>query len=153
MNTENSIWYRLKPGIPKRTLLFVAGSVWTFAGILLLWRGWKMLLVIYETPLAALLISSAIGGLFYYSLFDKISSGHTSRIKNLPHSHPCAFSFFNWRGYIIMALMITIGVVFRKAGLVPAKYMAPFFIVMGTPLVIAAVRFYKNGIFFHKERK
>lgn len=148
MENEFSIWHRLKPGIPKRVLLFMAGGVWIFAGGFLLWRGWNMISHIYEKPFITLLICAALGGLFYYILFDKISSAHTNRIKSLPQSHPCAFSFFNWRSYMMMALMITTGIILRKVGLVPTKYMAPFFIVMGTPLVISAIRFYKNGIYY-----
>lgn len=148
MGNEHSIWHRLKPGIPKRILLFIAGFVWTFAGGILLWKGWNMLLETnYNLPVT-LIICFMAGGLFYYILFNKISSAHTNRIKNLPQAKPCAFSFFNWRGYMMMAVMITTGIVLRKTGIVPTKYMAPFYIVMGTPLFISAIRFYLNGIFY-----
>lgn len=150
MTEKRTFFQALKPGIPKRALLFLAGVVWTFAGGMLLWRGWKMLSGISENLLITLIFCGIAGGLFYYFIFDKISAKHTNRIKNLPHNRPCAFSFFNGRSYLMMALMITMGVTLRKTGLIPIECMAPFYIVMGTPLFISAIRFYKNGIFYPK---
>ena len=153
MKEKKSILHRLKPGIPKRALLFLAGGVWTFAGIMLLWRG---VLLLSENPnhlIIKLIFCMITGGLFYYFIFDKISAKHTNRIKSLPYDRPCAFSFFNWRSYLMMALMISMGVTLRKIGIVPTEYMAPFYIVMGTPLLISAIRFYKNGILYHKTPK
>lgn len=153
MKEKKSILHLLKPGIPKRALLFLAGVMWTIAGSMLLWRGAMMFSDNPKNLIIKLIFSVIVGGLFYYFMFDKISAKHTNRIKSLPYERPCAFSFFSWRSYIMMALMISMGVTLRKTGIVPTEYMAPFYIVMGTPLFISAIRFYKNGIFYYKSPK
>lgn len=61
MKEHKNILNRLKPGIPKRALLFLAGSVWTFAGGMLLWRGGIMLAQSSEM-LAVKLIGCIIAG-------------------------------------------------------------------------------------------
>ena len=151
--TDRKIFlHKLKPGIPKRALLFLAGAVWTFAGGMLLWRGAFMLMDAHEFLWLKILISAVAGGLFYYFLFDRISLKHSSRIQNLPHERPCAFSFFNWKSYLMMGLMITMGITLRSTGIVPTKYLAPMYITMGIPLAISALRFYKHGIHFYKKK-
>lgn len=150
MEKRKSILQRLKPGIPKRALLFLAGGVWIFAGGMLLWRG-GIMLADNKSQLFIKLISCAIaGGVFYYLLFDKISAKHTDRIKNLPYNRPCAFAFFNWKGYLIMGLMITMGITLRTTAVISPKYLALMYITMGIPLLISAVRFFVNGINYDK---
>ena len=138
----------LKPGVPKRTLLFIAGGVWTFAGGMLLYRGITMLTENLQHVWIKLLFCLIAGSLFYYFIFDKISSKHTSRIISLTHSRPCAFSFFNWRSYLMMALMISMGVALRASGIVPMEYLSLLYITMGIPLILSAIRFYRNGFDF-----
>lgn len=149
MEKRNSILHRFKPGIPKRALLFLAGGVWTFAGVMLLLRGGMMLFDDTNRLAVKLIACTIAGGFFYYFLFDKISAKHTNRIKNLPYNYPCAFSFFNWKGYLMMGLMITMGITLRTTAVISPKYLALMYITMGIPLFISAVRFYVNGINYH----
>ncbi len=138
----------LKPGIPKRALLFLAGIVWTFAGGMLLWRGALMMAENREHLWLKLLICAVTGGLFYYFLFNHISLKHITRIKNLPYERPCAFSFFNWKSYLMMVVMISMGIGLRTTGLVPLKYLSVMYITMGIPLSLSALRFYIHGFRF-----
>ena len=43
MNTDSNFFQTFKPGIPKRYLLLVAACFWTFAGGMLLVRGFSIL--------------------------------------------------------------------------------------------------------------
>ena len=135
----------LKPSVPKRYLLFVAALMWTFAGGMLLYRGFSMIginsiIKIIEE------IGCIIGGVFFYILmFSNISAKHVTRILNLPIEKPCLFSFFNWRSYIMMFSMISVGVTLRITGIVPIQYLSLFYIAMGTPLFMSSIRFYYNG--------
>lgn len=150
MKEHKNILNRLKPGIPKRALLFLAGSVWTFAGGMLLWRGGIMLAQSSEMLAVKLIGCIIAGGLFYFFMFDKISAKHSNRIKNLPHDRPCAFSFFNLQSYLMMVIMISFGITLRTTGIVPTKYLALMYVTMGIPLFASAIRFYVNGIRFHR---
>ena len=148
MAQKKTILQILKPGIPKRTLLFLAGLVWTFTGGILFYRGVTMLAENSDYLWIKLISCLIAGSVFYYFLFDKISFKHTNRIKSLALERPCAFSFFDWKSYLMMGLMISMGVVLRASGVVPSKYLSLVYITMGIPLTISAIRFYWNGFTF-----
>jgi len=144
---------KIKPGVPKRYLMFLAAIIWTFAGGMLLFRG---SLFLQQSPQYFWLkISfSAIGGvLFYVLMFSKISLKHARRIQNLKQEKPCLFSFFNVRSYILMSVMISMGIFLRKSGLVPVSYLSVLYVTMGIPLFTSAFRFYYFAFLFNKMKR
>ena len=146
MSKLNSILNTLKPSIPKRYLLFVAAVVWTFAGGMLLFRGFSVLQFNSTGILLEEAVSIILGVVFYIFMFSRISLKHIDRMQNNPNERPCVFSFFNWRSYILMSTMISFGVTLRVTGLVPIQYLSLFYICMGTPLFLSSMRFYGHGI-------
>jgi hypothetical protein len=138
----------LKPGIPKRYLLFVAALMWTFAGSMLFMRGFGMLLLFRRLLWLKILISIIAGLIFYFLLFSKISFKHTQRIIRMNVEKPCIFSFFNFRSYVMMVLMIGMGITLRSTGIVPLEYLSVLYVTMGVPLTISAFRFYYYGFRF-----
>lgn len=141
---------KFKPKIPKRYLLFIAAIVWTFAGGMLLFRGISLLNDIKDF-LWLIITISIIGGVFFYiALFSKISLKHTKRIIDLVIEKPCMFSFFNIRSYVLMAIMITSGILIRKSGIILPKYLSIIEITMGIPLFLSSIRFYYYGIYYHE---
>ena len=147
MNTEN-ILSRLKPGVSKRVLLFVAAAVWTFAGSMLLFRGYKMLDLKSRLLGLKLLFTLAGGIVFYLKMFSKISLKHTHRILNMKEELPCLFSFFNFRSYMMMALMISMGITLRTTGWIPLPYLAFLYLMMSVPLLLSSLRFYYTGLYY-----
>lgn len=140
----------IKPGIPKRYLLFMAAIAWTFAGGMLLFKG-ILLLSNIKTFLGVKISISIVGGLlFYFLLFSKISLKHITRINKITIDKPCLFSFFNIKSYILMAIMITSGILLRKFGIIPSEYFVMVYITMGIPLFLSSFRFYFNGIYYDK---
>ena len=142
MKPDNSFFKRIKPGIPKRYLLLVAACFWTFAGGMLLIRGFSILKFNSSIIEIEEFGSILAGLLFYKFMFSKISLKHIHRIQNLKEEKPCFFSFFNLRSYLLMTVMMSFGITLRVTGLVPMAYLAPFYIAMGTPLLLSAFRFY-----------
>ncbi|MEI6275849.1 MAG: hypothetical protein WCP08_07655 [Prolixibacteraceae bacterium] len=141
---------RLKPAVPKRALLFVAASVWTFAGSMLLFKGSKMLDTTNKMLWLQLFLTFTGGIAFYWMMFSKISLKHTKRILNLKEAKPCFFSFFNFRSYLLMALMISMGITLRKTGWVAPGHLAFLYLTMSVPLMLSSVRFYYTGIYFRR---
>jgi hypothetical protein len=134
----------LIPSVSKRYLLLVAALVWTFAGGMLLFRGFAI-----NNPLPShwkieLLICIAAGLLFFWLLFNRISAKHVLRIKNLSNERPVIFSFFNLKSYLMMFSMISLGIALRKTGLVSPEYLSFMYITMGIPLLMSSFRFYFN---------
>ncbi|MEI6091629.1 MAG: hypothetical protein WCR42_14330 [bacterium] len=140
----------LKPRLPKRYLLFIAAFVWTFAGGMLLFKG---IAFYVNDPMylwLRILVSLVCGSLFYILMFSKISAKHTKRIMNLKIEKPCMFSFFNFKAYIMMAIMISGGILLRRSGIVPPFYLSILYTTMGIPLFLSSLRFFNYGFNYRK---
>lgn len=132
----------LTPRIPKTYLLLVAALVWTFAGGMLLFRGYTFLME-YPYFIAIKLVGCALCGLLFFKLlFVRISQKHVLRIRNLPIDHPCLFSFFNLKSYLMMTLMISSGIALRITGVISPEYLSLIYVTMGIPLLMSSFRFY-----------
>jgi hypothetical protein len=139
----------VKPGIPKRFLLFMAALAWTVAGGMLLYKGISIIVRLNYFSWIRVSLCATGGILFYILLFSKISARHVKRIINLKYKLPCMFSFFNLRSYAIMAVMITSGVLLRKSGAITPQHLSNLYITMGIPLFMSAFRFYYYGFRYH----
>lgn len=132
----------LTPRVSKHYLFLVAALVWTFAGGMLLIRGFAFNETLPSHRIVGLTAGVISGLLFFRLLFNRISAKHVLRIKNLPVSRPCLFSFFNLRSYLMMFSMITLGVILRKSGTISPDYLTLMYITMGIPLLMSSFRFY-----------
>jgi hypothetical protein len=131
------------PRVSKRYLLLIAALVWTFAGGILLYRGFFA----HNNPLPSqwkvkLLLCLIAGLIFFVLLFNRISAKHIQRIRNFPIEQPGIFSFFNLKSYVMMFSMITLGVSLRKSGTVSPEYLSLMYVTMGIPLLMSSFRFY-----------
>lgn len=132
----------LTPRISKHYLLLVAAIVWTFAGGMLLKKGFTFMQE-YPDFMVLKLLGCLVGGLAFFAvLFRKISGKHVVRIQNMPIERPCFFSFFNFRSYLLMSIMISSGIILRKTGVVSHNYLSLVYITMGIPLLLSSFRFY-----------
>ncbi len=130
------------PRVQKNYLLLLAAFVWTFAGIMLLTRGY-LFSETYPNHYAIKMTGSFLGGiLFFMLLFQKISKNHVDRIFNLKSERPTIFSFFNLKSYLMMFGMISGGILLRKSGVISPEYLAIIYVTMGTPLLLSSIRFY-----------
>ncbi len=128
--------------VSRRGLLLVAGLVWTFAGGMLFGRGSAWLLKSGEHLVLRYALAFAGGLAFFFLLFNRISSKHVRRIREMEDERPSLFSFFDRKSYLMMALMIAGGVLLRTFELVDPAILYTFYACMGTPLLISAFRFY-----------
>jgi len=130
--------------VKKNTLILIAGIVWSIAGFNIVriglaayrgsftwWRG---------------LISAAVYGAFQLFIFGKMVGKHTDRILQYEEERQNFFRFFDARGYIIMAFMMTLGIGLRVSGVVPDVYIAVFYTGLGASLLTAGVLFLINYI-------
>ncbi len=131
-----------KPSVSKHNLLFIAGLAWTTAGGILAGRGLSYLLQ-HGQHLGWQLFGGFLFGLiFYVLLFAKISRKHIRRIHGLNIPYPCAFSFFNLRGYLMMSIMISGGILLRRFDVINKEWLYNFYVTMAVPLLISASRFF-----------
>jgi len=133
---------KLKPSVNKRSLLLVAGCAWTIAGGILISRALLELYSIHHYLISELLIGGVFGIIFYMVLFARISKKHITRITLITIDNPCFFSFFNLRSYIMMAVMISAGILLRKLDIINHEILYTFYLTMGVPLLASAFRFF-----------
>ncbi len=144
-DTLKIILNKIKPGVPKRILFFLASVVWGFASSRILRIGVNDI----TDYSSAYWINYAIGIIgcyfFFRYVFFKMYKKHTKRIVNMEIEKPCMFSFFDFKGFGIMAFMITGGITLRRSNIIPAAYMGTFYITLGLSLLLAAVSFLYAG--------
>jgi hypothetical protein len=136
---------KLNPAVPRRYLFVIAGVLWTFAGMLLCIRGFIWLesfSVPLELALEALGAALAVGG--YALMFSKVVKKNVGRISILPE-RACLFAFTAWRGYFLIALMITIGMTLRGST-VPKVFLSIPYTAMGGALLIGSLRFFREFV-------
>jgi len=112
------------------------------AGGILISRALFELWSIHHYLLTEILIGVILGILFYLVLFARISKKHITRITLITVDNPCFFSFFNFRSYIMMAIMITSGILLRKMDIIDHEILYTFYLTMGVPLLVSAFRFF-----------
>ena len=136
---------RFNPAVPRYFLYAIAGVLWTFAGGLLCFRGASWLGVFSLPVIASIEAGSiAVAAAGYVFLFAGIVRKNIARIGELPE-RACVFAFTAWRGYIMIALMMTAGISLRNSS-IPPYYLSFPYTTMGAILLTGSVAFYKRFI-------
>jgi hypothetical protein len=133
---------KFKPGVPRRSLLLIAGCAWSIAGGILISRSLVYLIGVNHHLALEIALGIVFGIVFYLVLFTRISKKHITRINLITIDNPCFFSFFNFRSYLLMTIMISGGITLRLSGLVNPEIIYTFFLCMGIPLLVSAWRFF-----------
>jgi hypothetical protein len=131
---------RWKPGVSRQALLLLAGLLWTGTGILLdsLSYGWLKV----EKPHSALLaviIGFLLALLIHHLGFLRIVDKNLGRILPM-QGRRCLFSFMPWRSYMLIALMISLGILLRHSP-IPKLYLSVLYTAIGTALILSSVRY------------
>lgn len=133
------------PKVSRKSLLFIAAFVWLLAGSALLLRGLLGILNEQSPSLIKSVISIILGLTFYLFVFNRVSQKHIQRIKQMATDSVPFYAFFNRKSYIMMILMMSMGISLKIIGLIPLSLMVYFFPIMGLPLFISSIRFFKNA--------
>jgi hypothetical protein len=134
--------HRFKPGVPKRYLLLMAAFAWTAGGSILGVRGVLWLAANESFFTIHVAIAFLLGLGFFQLVFSKVSLKHIRRIHAIEIVRPSLFAFFDLKGYVMMIGMISLGVFLRSSKLVNPEILYNFYVLMGTPLLVSALRFY-----------
>ncbi len=140
-----NLFERCKPATPKPILLIVAGSLWAFAGGMLAFRGYALIVEGHADPLLFALAGAGAGVVFFIATFRAIADRYIARILTLQSERPCFFSLFSLRGYVTMAFMIGLGVTLRSISAIPRDDLGGVYFVIAVPLLFSSVRFIRTG--------
>jgi len=128
------------PAVSPRVLIFVAGMVWVSVGAVLLWRAVAWLAG--ETRLACGLLLGAgvvLALLMHHLVLLRIVDRNLSRLHAAGEKR-CFFSFFPWKSYLLIPVMIAAGFLLRRTGL-PRPCLAVLYAGMGLALILSSVRY------------
>jgi hypothetical protein len=143
VQTEVPMSLRFKPAVPRRYIFALAGILWTFAGAFLCIRAAIWLEVFpFATEFAMESLSVVLAVATYFLMFSSLVDKNIVRIQKLP-DRACMFAFTAWRGYLMIALMMTIGITLRSTS-IPKYYLSIPYTAMGATLLIGSIGFYRQ---------
>lgn len=131
----------MKHGVSRQMLLITAGIVWIIAGANILRIG----IITWQQSSQAWLFkvaeATAVFLLFFIFVFRKLYYKHTRRIEEKQSDRNCPFSFFDIKGWIIMAFMISIGIIVRVFRLLPDSFISVFYTGLAIALIVTGILF------------
>jgi hypothetical protein len=141
--SRKSVLHKLNPAVPNHWLVLLAGIFWTGVGTTLCLRGFGWLEALHDSSATILgasgVVVAIVGNRF---MLESVARKNTGRIFRLPQ-RACVFAFTAWKGYAMIALMITVGVALRSSSM-PKQYLAPLYIAMGGTLFLSSFVFYRS---------
>lgn len=127
----------------KRHLIIAAGCMWVIAGLNVFHIGYQVWRIENKTTWVHLAVIAATF-LFFTFIFNRSYLRNINRISGI-ESPRNPLSFFDIKGWILIAFMITLGVTVRRFELLPPSFIAPFYQGLGSSLAIFGVRFLWTG--------
>lgn len=136
--------------VKKQNLLLLAGIVWMIAGFNVLRIGLETyaeyrMIINYAITLMVFLV-------FWFMVFHKLTIKHTKRIHEFEEELQLFYKFFDLKSFLIMAFMISFGIIIRKFQLLPDRFIAVFYTGLGAALFMAGVLFTWNYIKIFKKK-
>lgn len=132
--------------IKNKYLLLIAAIVWLIAGFNVLKIGVET--YINYVTVINLLLSLAVFLVFWIMVFSKLVKKHTLRISSYESEKQWFYLFFDLKSFIIMAIMMTMGIVIRYYALLPDVFIAVFYTGLGSALALAGILFMVNFMRF-----
>ena len=131
----------MKYGVNRQILLIIAGTVWIIAGGNILRIGIVTWMNNSHDWMFKIGEATIVFLLFFVLIFKRLYYKHTRRIEQKKETRNCPFSFFDVKGWIIMAFMITIGILTRTLHLLPEAFIAVFYTGLSVALITTGTRF------------
>lgn len=124
--------------VENKTLLFIAGIVWALAGFNIL----KIGIGTYAPYVSFLNIacSAAVFLFFWGMIFQRLVKKHTKRIGEYSEKQ-YFWHFFDLKSFLIMAFMMSFGILIRTFELMPKMCIAVFYTGLGLALFLAGLKF------------
>ncbi|SCK01864.1 Uncharacterised protein [uncultured Clostridium sp.] len=138
--------------VTKKTLLFIAGLVWSFAGFRVFTIGLEDVINYRGNVFISMLVSAVVFYIFFKFIFSKMHKKHFIRITTSYLDKQYFFKFFDLKSYLIMGFMITFGILVRASGIFNPIGIANFYIGLGFALFLSGVLFFIS-FFKYKEDK
>ncbi|MEG1859367.1 MAG: hypothetical protein RR193_03400 [Christensenellaceae bacterium] len=138
---ESTVKQKPAPRVRTKFLPLFAGIVWGIAATAILSIGMPAMFDNLTIVWLNIVIAVVVFGLFFKFVFFRLYKKHLSRIKSFEKEKICMFAFFDVKGYIIMACMITLGIILRNTGILPPIYLGMLYTGLGFAMAGASICF------------
>ena len=133
-----------KPGVQKHWLLLISGIIWSGVGILLVRIAFRWIpkFTLQEKVLvlgAGIIMGIAIA-LFGFSIVVK---KNINRIENYINA-VCVFAFQEWKSYVLIIVMMSMGIFLRNTTLIPRQLVTPVYVGIGVAMFLDSFLYYKR---------
>lgn len=133
---------RFNPAVSRKWLLLLAGLMWTGVGLLLCSFALRWLSAAPSPSSLGLgLLGLAVALAAYRLQFGKLALKNIERILGLAEK-ACLFAFQAWKGYLIIIVMMTGGMLLRHSAL-PKPYLAVVYAAIGGAMLLASRQYYR----------
>ncbi len=131
------------PVAKRKSLILLAGVVWTVTGLALMLAALVWLRSFHPAQDIALAGGAAAGFIIYRFGFSRLAGANLARIRSQSpgKERVCVFAFQNWRSYLIIVFMMTLGYTLRHSPL-PKIFIAPIYAAIGLGLALSSLRYY-----------
>ena len=127
--------------VDRNWLYALSGALWLIAGGILCTRGYAWIAEISAGSLVLLEFCGLVLGIFGYRFgFSKITRRNIDRITTLP-VQSSIFSFTAARGYILIIIMVSAGILLRSSA-IPREYLSVPYTAMGVALILGSMNFW-----------
>lgn len=121
-----------------KSLAFIAGIIWLMAGLNVCRIGIVAWMNI-DTTSVVMTIGCIVTMIVFSNMFIKMLFKNVQRIRNIEVANRRVWDIMPVKSYIIMAFMITLGVLLRKCSAVSPSFIASFYVGLGSALMLAGI--------------
>ncbi len=152
MNRDQSEIEKWKPGVPKSSLLLIAGIIWLGIGAMMDGMGYSWIRTGDLKQVLSILATGFVLALFIHHFgFLRLVDKNLGRILPMKGKR-CVFSFMPWKSYGLIGIMIIMGSLLRHSS-IPKIYLAVVYLAIGTALILSSVRYLRYLIMVLKNKE
>jgi len=130
-------WRTLNPAVPRSWLIAISGLLWCAVGVMLWLHAVAWLRDLGRQMALPLGLGLGLGVLAHLALFSRVARKNLARLRSYP-PRACLFAFQAWRGYLMIALMIALGLLLRRLP-IPPHFLAVGYGAIGTALILSGL--------------
>lgn len=141
MKTRTSVLRRFNPALHVMWLVFIAGALWTAVGVKLCLIAYSWLLPMQSEDIILTLVIGGIAAAVVTPLkFMRLARKNISRL-NRYEGRVCVFAFQDWKSWLLIGFMATLGWTLRNSGVSPL-ILTPIYFAIGVALIGSSVLYY-----------
>jgi len=138
-----------KPAVHKHWLLIISGLIWSGVGILLVRIAFRWIPNFTAQEKWLVIGGGVVLGLaIAFFGFSIVVRKNIRRILGY-RNRVCVFAFQEWKSYVLIVVMMSMGIFLRNTTLIPRQWVSPVYVGIGVAMFLDSYLYYKA--FFRKD--